>query len=387
MMPNTTSRVLKATSLLLLMTLAVQSVTAQDSVYARRIIRQLTSTAMYGRGTSYRGDSIAAAFLADEMKRMGVRPLTPNYLQHYSYPCYSHEGPISLRVSGKVLQPYSQYRIYPTARYAKSDKLDKVRWKKQLKDGTWLFSVDKLDTYSPIVGYERTDPVCIEVLDSVLPKHPRRVELQVPLQYHNAYPTQNVVGYIPGEIDSMVIFTAHYDHCGTMGDGVIFPGAHDNASGVAAVMDIACHYSLSSPHYTLVFMLFSGEESGLLGSRHAAEHPLIDYAKVRVLCNIDMFCGGDEGLMVFNARSADTKGFFERMKQLNDQRPVAPELRPRDNAPNSDHYWFSSHCPSIFILTLGGAYGGYHDPADTCPSCSLRHYNDYLTLLLQAIGL
>lgn len=367
-----------------LVTLPLQ---AQDEVYARRVIRHLSSSAMQGRGASYRGDSIAAAYLATEMQKMGVRPLAQGYLQRYSYPCYSHEGTISLSVSGNVLQPYTHYRIYPTARHATKEKLAKARWKKQLKDGTWLFSVDKLDTYGPIVGDQRPDPVCVEILDSLLPKHPRRVKLDVPLHHHQAYPSQNVVGYIPGEVDSMVVFTAHYDHCGTMGDGVIFPGAHDNASGVAAVMDIARHYSLIRPHYTLVFMLFSGEESGLRGSRYAAEHSLIDFAKVRLLCNIDMFCGGDEGIMVFNARSADTKGYYDRLKALNDQRKVAPEIRPRDNAPNSDHYHFSSRCPAIFILTMGGPYGGYHDPADTCDACGLAHYKDYLTLILQAIGL
>ena len=361
---------------------------AQDEAYARRIIRNLSSSEMYGRGASYKGDSIAAAYLAAEFRKIGVKPLAPGYLQHYSYACYSHEGPVSLSISGVEMKPYEQFRIYPASRHAVPKKLDAARWKKKMKDGTWIFSVEKLDTYGPIVGMaQEGSPVCVEVLDSLLPRHPRKVQLTVPLNYHAAYQSQNVVGYVQGEVDSMMVFTAHYDHCGTMGDGVYCPGAHDNASGVAAVMDIARRSVLSQPHYTMVFMFFSGEESGLKGSKYAAEHPLIDYSKVRLLCNIDMFCGGDEGLMVFNAKSADTKGYYERLKALNDQRKVAPEVRPRDNAPNSDHYWFSSRCPSIFILTMGGPFGGYHDPADTCDACSLRHYRDYLKLLLEALGL
>ena len=362
------------------------SLQAQDEGYARRVIRSLSSSAMYGRGASYKGDSIAAAYLADEFRKMGVKPLAQGYLQYYSYACYSHEGPISLSISGTELKPYEHYRIYPAARYAVPKKLDAARWKKQLKDGTWLFSVDKLDTYGPVVD-PATDgsPICVEVLDSVLSKRPRKVQLAVPLHYHEAYRSQNVVGYVQGEVDSMMVFTAHYDHCGTMGDGVLFPGAHDNASGVAAVMDIARRACLTKPHYTMVFMLFSGEESGLKGSKYAAEHPLIDFSRVRLLCNIDMFCGGDEGLMVFNAKSSDTKAYYERLKALNDKIHVAPEVRPRDNAPNSDHYWFTSRCPAIFILTMGGPYGGYHDPADTCDACSLRHYRDYLKMLLDAL--
>lgn len=379
-------KTVKSFSLLGFCLLLAFSATAQDEAYARRVIRQLSSSAMYGRGASYKGDSIAAAYLAQEFRMMGVKPLSQGYLQHYSYPCYSHEGPISLTISGTELKPYEQYRIYPAARYAVPQKLKAARWKKKLKDGTWVFTVERLDTYGPIVGTPAEgSPICVEVLDSILPRRPRKVELSVPLNHHDAYQTQNVVGYVQGEVDSMMVFTAHYDHCGTMGDGVFFPGAHDNASGVAAVMDIARRSVLSRPHYTMVFMLFSGEESGLKGSKYAAEHPLIDFSKVRLLCNIDMFCGGDEGLMVFNAKSADTKEYYERIKTLNDRIHVAPEVRPRDNAPNSDHYWFSSRCPSIFILTMGGPYGGYHDPADSCEACGLKHYRDYLQLILEAL--
>ncbi len=369
--------------------LVSSSLQAQDATYARRVIRNLSSSSMYGRGHSYKGDSIAAAYLAEEFRKIGVQPLAPGYLQRYSYACYSQEGPISLSISGTELKPYEHYRIYPATRHATSKRLKEARWKKQMKDGTWIFSVTQLDTYSPFSGQQLGgQPVaCVEVLDSILPKHPRKVELTVPMQYHPTYWTQNVVGYVQGEVDTMMVFTAHYDHCGTMGDGVVFPGAHDNASGVAAVMDLARRSVLSRPHYTMVFMFFSGEESGLKGSKYAAEHPLIDFSKVRLLCNIDMFCGGDEGLMVFNAKSSNTKAFFNRLKALNDKSHVAPEIRPRDNSANSDHYWFTSRCPAIFILTMGGPYGGYHDPADTCEGCGLDHYRDYLNLLIEALGI
>jgi len=352
---------------------------AQDSTYARRIIRQLSSDKMFGRGASYQGDSIAAAYLAGEMRRLGVLPLQVNYYQRYCYNCYSLEGPISLKINGNELTPYAQFRVYPTARYEK--KIGEASWKKQLKDGTWVFGVKSLDTYGPIVGDEREAPICIEVLDTLIPKRAKRVEATIPLQYRHNYWSQNVVGYVKGIVDSMVVFTAHYDHCGTMGDGVIFHGAHDNASGVAAVMDLARMACEKKPYYTMVFMLFSGEESGLKGSQYAAEHPLIDYSKVKMLCNIDMFCGGDEGIMFFNAKSDNTKGFYNQMKQLNDDNKVAAEIRPRDNRPNSDHWWFSDKCPSIFLLTMGGPYGGYHDPADTCKECGLKHYNDFISLI------
>ena len=361
---------------------------AQDSTYARQIIKSLSSKEMYGRGSSYHGDSIAAVFLAGEMKRLGILPLQVDYFQTYTYNCYSLEGDMSLLINGVELEPYTQYRIYPTARQATPSKLNKASWKKQLKDGTWLIGVSQLDTYSPwVVDKERQDPICIEILETALPKKVKKVVSDIPIQYRANYLTRNVVGYVPGVVDTIIVFTAHYDHCGTMGDAVFFPGAHDNASGTAAVMDIARIASQKQPYYTMVFMLFSGEESGLRGSKYAAENPLIDFGKVKLLCNIDMFCGGDEGLMVFNANSIETKPFFEQLKAINDETHAAPNIRSRDNSPNSDHYWFSNYCPAIFILTNGHPYGGYHDPYDTCEGCGLMHYNDYMSMILSLVGL
>ncbi len=361
---------------------------AQDSAYARQIIKDLSSPAMHGRCASYHGDSIAAAYLAGEMQRLGILPLQVNYFQTYTNNCYSFEGNMSLKINGVELEPYTQYRIYPTARHATPSKLNKASWKKQLKDGTWLIAVSKLDTYSPwVVDKERPDPICIEILETALPKKVKKVVADMPIHYQANHLSRNVVGYVPGVVDTMIVFTAHYDHCGIMGDNILFPGAHDNASGTAAVMDIARIASLKKPYYTMVFMLFSGEETGLRGSKHAVENPLIDYSKVKLLCNIDMFCGGDEGLMVFNANTDNTKPFFNQLKKMNEAHPVAAEIRPRDNSANSDHYWFSNQCPSIFILTMGQPYGGYHDPYDTCDACGLAHYNDYLKMILQLAGL
>ena len=372
---------------ILLAVVPVALLQAQDSAYARQIIKKLSSPKMYGRGASYHGDSIAADFLAAEMKRIGVLPLQVDYKQYYTYDCYSLEGPISLSINGTELEPFTQYRVYSTARQATPAKLEKAAWKKQLKDGMWLIGVEHLDTYSPIVGGERPDPVCVEILDTLIPKRVRKINAEIPVQFRQNYKSQNVVGYVRGVIDSMVVFTAHYDHCGTMGDGVVFPGAHDNASGVAAVMDLARMAAAQKPYYTMVFMLFSGEESGLNGSHYAAENPLIEYSKVKLLCNIDMFCGGDEGIMFFNAKSPNTKQFYEQMKELNNETHAAVEIRPRENRPNSDHYWFSGYCPSIFLLTMGGPYGGYHDPYDICESCGLGHYNAYMQLIKRLAGL
>ena len=265
---------------------------AQDSSYARRIIRDLASPEMFGRGMQNRGDSIAADYLRSELKANGVKPLCKDYFQYFRFP------------------------------------------------------------------NTRTKPPIVKA----------------------GYRSQNVCGYIPGEVDTMIVFTAHYEHLGMNGD-TIFYGAHDNASGTAAVMDLARMANLQRGHYTYVFLFFGGEESGLVGSSWFVDNPLILFSKVKLLVNIDLFCGGDEGLMVVNANSRETAPYVDLLQQINDLHGFTPKIGRRDNAANSDHYWFTSECPAIFIYTLGGPFGGYHSPTDTCEGCGLTNYNNFISLI------
>ena len=273
---------------------------AQDSSYARRIIRDLSAPEMFGRGMQNRGDSIAAEYLRQELMVNGVKPLTKNYFQYFIFP---------------------QTRTKP-----------------------------------PIV--------------------------------RAGYRSQNVCGYIPGETDSMIVFTAHYEHLGMSGDTIFF-GAHDNASGTAAVLDLArqlssqslSHSATQPLHYTYVFLFFGGEESGLIGSHYFADNPLVKLNKVKLLVNIDLFCGGDEGLMVVNANARETKPYVDLLEQLNEERHYAAKIGRRDNAANSDHWYLSQECPAVFLYTLGGPFGGYHSPEDTCEGCGLGNYMNFMTLL------
>lgn len=357
------------------------SLSAQDSSYARRIIAGLTDSSMWGRGYSYGGDARAAEFIRAEFRNLGVEPLGDDYFQYYPLDVYGFEGNCELYINGEALVPYEQFRVVPA--YSAKRRME-ASWSRTV-DGVAIVGVEKLSTMVPVTGGKTTTPVSIEVLQSALPKKVKKVKFQLPIQHYPQYRTQNVCGMVRGETDTMLVFTAHYDHCGTMGDNVLFPGAHDNASGVAAVLDMARMATLQKPHYTMVFMLFSGEETGLCGSLYAATHPLVDFSKVRLLTNIDMFCGGDEGFMVVNANDSLTSPFVKVMEEESAQMEHPVVVKRRNNAANSDHYWFSQLCPAIFIYTLGGPYGGYHDPADTCEGCGLRNYQDILSVIRQVL--
>ncbi len=409
---------------------------AQDTNYARQVLGRLTSDAFHGRGYSFKGDSIAARFIRNELRRMGVKPLegTDDYYQRYTFPTSAMEGPLSLTIGGKKLKAYEEFRVAPFSKSTWGDyrvitltptefldeaKLAKFLAKNQKKlsdsfvyiDATdtegfteeglkrlgqslnqlrqqnpfgsrgILLGMKQMNTCSPAYTSYEHGYAYIETLAELMPSKVKELNCTLFTQFYDAYPTQNVCGYVEGEVDTLVVFTAHYDHIGTMGDSVVFYGAHDNGIGTTAVLDLARMAAHDKPHYTQVFCFFSGEEAGLRGSKYMADHPLFDFDKVRILINIDLFCGGDEGLMVFNGNDPDTAPFMERMENLNKALGIAPEIRRRNNSANSDHYHFSKQMPAIYILTLGQRYGGYHDPHDTCEACGLEHYINYITLI------
>ena len=85
-----------------------------------------------------------------------------------------------------------------------------------------------------------------------------------------------------------------------MGKKTYFPGGNDNASGTSMVLNLMEYYSnpINKPRYTIVFILFAGEEAGLLGSEYYTTHPTKDLNKIKFLLNLDLMGTGEEGMMV-----------------------------------------------------------------------------------------
>ena len=111
----------------------------------------------------------------------------------------------------------------------------------------------------------------------------------------------NVVGILDGSDPQLkneaIVIGAHYDHLGFGGEGSLAPrsgeihhGADDNASGVAGLLELARIFSFQTPRprRTIVFIAFSGEEEGLLGSNYYVNHPIVPLANVAAMINMDM---------------------------------------------------------------------------------------------------
>jgi Zn-dependent M28 family amino/carboxypeptidase len=105
---------------------------------------------------------------------------------------------------------------------------------------------------------------------------------------------KNMIGFIQGKSDQVMVISAHYDHIGVIKDE-IYNGADDNASGVAALLKFAAYYQQHPPNHTLVFAAFDAEEMGLQGSKAFVAQPPVSLDKIKLNINMDMISHNDKG--------------------------------------------------------------------------------------------
>lgn len=408
---------------------------AQDSTTAREHIKYLSSKELHGRGVAYDGEHLAAEYIRKNLENFGVEPLGEEYIQKYEKAAFSMEGDVIGKVGGRPLVAGEDFRIMPFSqplnnkyrliRIKPSDlinskkineinkkyadilpqsliyidntnvkfkkKKDEEKYKEALSRIKFFFpfkaagiieGVDKMPSWGlSETYYERKLAYIYMKADKIRDK-----DKSVELYYNNKlteYTHYNVCGMIPGTEyhDQYIVLTCHYDHLGAMGEDVYFPGAHDNASGCAFVLNMAQYLREHPSRYSVVFLFFSGEESGLLGSKYFTEKPLIPLAKIKYLINFDLLGGGNDGIMLVNSTEGKGLELYKRLMVINDDLQLVPKIAQRSNAANSDHYFFTRHkVPAIFLYTMGGKVGGYHDISDTNDNCSLTMFDNIFKL-------
>jgi hypothetical protein len=181
---------------------------------------------------------------------------------------------------------------------------------------------------------------------------------------------RNVIGVLPGEGGegaSCVVIGAHYDHLGVGPQGP-FTGADDNASGVAILLELAGRLRLEGPFRNhLVFAAFSGEELGLLGSRHYLGFPACPIDRTLAMINLDTVGRmQDDKLYIFGQGSAEE--FTGLLKGINlgaDLDLVTPEAGPfaSDQVP-----FHEKGIPVLHLFT--GPNADYHRAGDTADKLS-----------------
>jgi hypothetical protein len=193
----------------------------------------------------------------------------------------------------------------------------------------------------------------------------------------------NVIGYIDNHAGNTVVIGAHYDHLGYggheslyRGTPAIHNGADDNASGTSTLIELARKLKSSSlKKYNYLFIAFSGEEKGLLGSNYYVKHPTVDLKKVNYMLNMDMVgrLKPEEHILLING--AGTSPSWDSL--LNNIK--VDSLRIKTTASGvgpSDHTSF--YLEGIPVLHFfSGTHSDYHKPSDDEP---LINYNGMVSI-------
>ncbi len=195
---------------------------------------------------------------------------------------------------------------------------------------------------------------------------------------------KNVIGELDGSgplARETVVVGAHYDHLGYGGAGgsmlktikkpVIHPGADDNASGSAAVMELARRFGAAPARVgrRLVFICFSGEEIGLEGSKYYCEHPLFPLEETAAMFNLDMVgrlrpdeTTHKDNLLVEGAGTG--KSLTDLITTANQKYDFNLAVKSETLPANSDHFsFYKKNIPVLFFWT--GYHPDYHKPSDT----------------------
>ena len=392
------------------------AVNAQDRNYAKRIVKDLCSEEMAGRGYVNNGVNKAANYIGNEFRKLGLKKFAGSYYQEFGFPINTFPYPIKCRLDEKELKVGEDFLLSPVSgpcngtyellHYDLKDSLDEILYQKKKNLGLANNEVFVLkntptnfEALSSTIKIQRLNKKLMHALapisnggcelifhDSTL-DNAGTISIEAKNKKIDLFSSRNVIAYIPAKKKKnrkkYIVFTAHYDHLGMMGDAM-FPGASDNASGTAMVLNLAKYYSKRNNEYSIVFILFAGEEAGLIGSDYFTSFPTFNIQKIKMLINLHIMGSAEGGVVTVNATEFPRQ--FATLQKINRKKGYLPEVRKRGPTKNSDHYHFyKKGIPSFFIYSIGGP-GFYHDVYDKAESIPMTNYENVFKLLVDFVS-
>ncbi len=399
---------------------------------ARRITQHLCSKELQGRGYVNHGDSIAARFLEQEFSKIGLQVIQghESYFQSFAHKTVTFPGEMSVILNNDTLVPGIDFMVDPNSgssneiwnyRILTIDELFDVELKNRYLDSKRKIAANITGCVIDIrhISGDSLRKIRLEIIPTLAQQlhllvitdekftfsvgnepysfslvfvkgHKftsiSSIKTHIQSRFKENYLSSNVIGTIPAvkKTKKTIVITAHYDHLGKMGKNTYFPGANDNASGVAMLLELARYYTKNPTKYNLLFIAFAGEEAGLIGSSYFVQYPWIKLEDIHFLLNLDIMGSGEEGITVVNATKHPES--FQKLVDINTQEKYVPMVKSRGPAANSDHYWFSERgVPAFFIYTMG-PNKNYHDIFDTYENLSFSKFIPISELLKKFIG-
>lgn len=399
---------------------------SQELNNVKRNVDVLADDSYNGRGYVNKGDSKAANYIANEFKKSGILPANnKSYFQKLQFPVNVFPNEIILKCNGVLLKPGIDFIVEPDCPSFKYKGNVSFVSNSQLGKESFYDSIGYkqtyalLDTFSPkysetaeitrrkflknynqsllieltnnkltwSASYKQGNRCHITILNSSFKRDSSYYfEINIKPKFIPQYSSKNVLGLVKGTSnkDTFIVFTAHYDHLGMMGKSACFNGANDNASGIAMMLELANYYAQNKPYYNMLFIAFTGEELGLIGSNYYVRNPIFPLSKIKFLINIDLMGNGSEGLMVVNGSVHGKE--FNLLSNINEQKKYLPQVKSRGKAANSDHYWFSEAGVKSFFFYLMGPYPYYHDVKDRAEMLPYSNFENAFLLFKDFIN-
>jgi hypothetical protein len=277
--------------------------------------------------------------------------------------------------------PHFDYKVYLTEKALSVKK----------KGGTsiFLYNVSKnyLDEFA-FTGKDQSEQFVIPVivLTSVAKKtyfkdSTASSDIKFKIVYtQNQRIAHNVVGYIDNNAASTIVFGAHFDHLGYGEDGnsmlrtkekFIHNGADDNASGTAVLMELAASIKkLKLKSYNYLFIAFSGEELGLLGSKFYTDHPTINLSTVSYMINMDMVGRLNDSTKTLTIGGIGTSPAWGEILPFKNKQNLTIKVDSSGTGPSDHTSFYRKDIPVLFFFT--GLHSDYHKPSDDYSTINVK---------------
>jgi len=411
---------------------APKAITKPDTQVADNLkahIQYLADDKLEGRRTGTAGEELAMQYIISQFKEIG---LSPKGTEYYPQNFVVNDGKqmdaaTEFNIDGNKLQPGKDFFLFPFSPDQKIEALPSVALQEVgmpcFFDLKYVREEKKTKLHLDLVDYIRTNYKGINdrgavamifynssSIDDKLAFDPKdkSEKLAVPALYVSKAAAKkyftdkmatlniklrtsisektrighNVIGYIDNKAPTTIILGAHYDHLGYGEDGNsmirtgeknIHNGADDNASGTAALIELARKLKASkATNNNYLFIAFSGEELGLFGSKYFTENPTIDLKTVNYMINMDMVGRLNDSSKVLTIGGYGTSSEWSSVVSKDYYEPsaavkkVAPSLNIKIDSSGtgpSDHTsFYRKDIPVLFYFT--GLHTDYHKPSD-----------------------